>query len=186
MGPSLPAGLSTTQLYDYSSDLSGDRPGGLAMIHRGTTCDTSYAASNATSATVPNQWSIHAWNTNPFASTFHLSGQVTMSLFTTTIGGVAGRGVVCASLVDREVVNGSRQDRALGSSVYELSSWPNSPRRVTFTFDLSQAQDIAARHRLVLVLQARGESDNDLVLLYDHPNYPSLLEVATSTPLAPQ
>jgi prepilin-type N-terminal cleavage/methylation domain-containing protein len=192
MGPSLPAGSSlpvgssSTPLYDYSSDLSEDRPGGLAMIHRGTTCDTSYAASNATSATVPNEWSIHAWNTNPFASTFHLSGQVTMSLFTTTIGGAAGRGVVCASLVDRQVVNGVRQDRALGSFVYDLSSWPTSPRRLTFTFDLSQAQDVAAGHRLVLVLQAKGESDNDPVLLYDHPDYPSLLEVATSTPLAPQ
>jgi prepilin-type N-terminal cleavage/methylation domain-containing protein len=186
MGPSLPDGSSGTPLYDYSSDLTGDRPGGLAVIHRGTICDTSYAASNATSATVPNKWSIHAWSTNPFASTFHLSGQVTMSLFTTTIGGVAGRGVVCASLVDREVVNGARQDRALGSFVYDSSSWPNSSRRLTFTFNLSQAQDVAAGHRLVLVLQARGESDNDLVFLYDHPDYPSLLEVATSTPLAPQ
>jgi prepilin-type N-terminal cleavage/methylation domain-containing protein len=186
MGPSLPDGVDSTPLYDYSSDLSGERPGGLAMMHRGTTCDTAYAASNATSATAPNEWSIHAWSTNPFASTFHLSGQVTMSLFTTTIGAAAGRGVVCASLVDRQSVNGVRQDRALGSFVYDLASWPTSPRRLSFTFDLSQTQDVAAGHRLVLVLQARGESDNDLVLLYDHPLYPSLLEVATSTPLAPQ
>jgi hypothetical protein len=186
MGPSLPGGSSSTPLYDYSSDLSGNRPGGLAMIHRGTTCDTSYAASNAASPTVPGKWSIHAWSTNSFASTFHLDGQVTMSLFTTTIGTAAGRGVVCASLVDRQVVNGARQDRALGSFVYDVSSWPTSPRRLTFTFDLSQAQDVAAGHRLVLALQARGESDNDLALLYDHPLYPSLLEVATSTPLTPQ
>jgi prepilin-type N-terminal cleavage/methylation domain-containing protein len=186
MGPSFPAGPSSTPLYDYSSDLSGDRPGGLAMIHRGTTCDTSYAAANAVSATVPNKWSIHAWSTNPYASTFHLDGQVTMSLFTSTIGGAAGRGVVCASLVDRQLVSGVRQDRALGSFVYDVSSWPTSPSRLTFTFDLSHAQDVAAGHRLVLVLQARGESDNDLVLLYDHPQYASLLEVATSTPLAPQ
>jgi prepilin-type N-terminal cleavage/methylation domain-containing protein len=186
MGPSLPAGSDTTPLYDYSSDLSGVRPGGLAMMHKGTTCDTSYASSNATDTTVPNQWSIHAWSTNPFASTFHMSGQVTMSLFTTTIGGAAGRGVLCASLIDRQVVNGVRQDRALGSFVYNLANWPTSPRRLTFTFDLSQEQDVAAGHRLVLALQARGESDNDLVLLYDHPLYTSLLEVATSTPLAPQ
>ncbi len=186
MGPNLPDGPSDTPLYDYSSDLSGARPGGLAVIHRGTTCDTSYAASAATSATVPGKWSIHAWSTSPFASTFHLSGQVTMSLFTTTIGGAAGRGMVCATLVDRQSVNGARQDRVLGSFVYDTPSWPTSPRRLTFTFDLSQAQDVAAGHRLVLVLQARGESGNDLVLLYDHPLYPSLVEVATTTPLAPQ
>jgi prepilin-type N-terminal cleavage/methylation domain-containing protein len=186
MGPDLPEGSSSTPLYDYSSDLSGSRPGGLGMMHRGTTCDTSYATSDATNAAVPNEWSIHAWSTNPFASTFHLSGQVTMSLYTTTIAAAAGRGVMCASLVDRQVVNGARQDRALGSFAYDLPNWPTSPRRLTFTFDLSQAEDVAAGHRLVLVLQARGESDNDLVLIYDHPLYPSLLEVATSTPLAPQ
>ena len=77
-------------------------------------------------------------------------------------------------------------DRVLGSATYDLGSWPTEMRRVTFTFNLSQAQDIAAGHRLVLVLQAKDASDNDLVLLYDHPLYPSLLEVATSTPLAPQ
>jgi len=186
MGPSLPAGPSATPLYDYSSDLSGSRPGGLAMIHRGSTCDTSYLATNATNPSAPNEWGIHAWNTNPFATAFHLSGQVTLSLFTTTIGGVAGRGVVCASLVDRQVSSGVPQDRLLGSFLYDLASWPTSPRRLTFTFDLSAAQDVAAGHRLALVLQVRGESDNDLVFLYDHPLYPSLVEVATSTPLTPQ
>jgi hypothetical protein len=29
----------------------------------------------------------------------------------------------------------------------------------------------------------RGESDNDVALVYDHPLYASLLEVATTTPL---
>jgi hypothetical protein len=109
-----------------------------------------------------------------------------MSLFTTTIGSAAGRGVICASLVDRQVVNGVRHDRALGSFVFDLSSWPTSPRRMTFTFNLSPEQDVAAGHRLVLALQPKDASDNDLVLLYDHPLYRSLLEVATSTPLAPQ
>lgn len=186
MGPSLPEGLTTGPLYDYSADLSGDRPGGLAMLHRGATCETSYAAEDATTATVPGKWAIHAWATNPFANAFQLSGQVTMSLFTTTIGGAAGRGVVCSTLVDRQTVDGVRQDRVLGSFVHDLSAWPTSPRRLTFTFQLSQAENVAAGHRLVLVVQARGESDNDLVLLYDHPLYPSLLEVATSTPLTPQ
>jgi prepilin-type N-terminal cleavage/methylation domain-containing protein len=186
MGPSLPAGPDTTPLYDYSSDLSGDRPGGLAMIRRGSTCDTSYSATNATDQSAPNEWGIHAWSTTPFATAFHLSGQVTLSLFTTTIGGVAGRGVVCASLVDRQVSSGVPQDRLLGSFLYDLANWPTSPSRLTFTFDLAQAEDVASAHRLVLILQVRGESDHDLVFLYDHPLYPSLVEVATSTPLTPQ
>jgi prepilin-type N-terminal cleavage/methylation domain-containing protein len=186
MGPSLPAGSDVTPLYDYSSDLSGARPGGLAMAHQGSTCDTTYLATNATKVGEPNKWNIHAWSTNPFAGTFHVGGQVTLSLYATTVGGVTGRGVVCASLVDRQVSNGVPQDRLLGSYLYDLSTWPTSPRRLTFTFDLPQAQDVAAAHRLVLVLQVRGESANDIVFLYDHPLYPSLLEVSTSTPLTPQ
>jgi prepilin-type N-terminal cleavage/methylation domain-containing protein len=182
MGPSLPDADSTAPLYDYSSDLSGARPGGLALIHNGETCSTSYPA-GASDPGAPSPWSVHAWNTNPFASTFHLSGQVTLSLFTTTIGGVGGLGLVCASLVDRGGSGGVPEDRTLGSFVYDLANWPDTPRRLTFTFNLADEEDLAAGHRLELVLQARGESDNDLVLLYDHPLYPSLLEVATSTPL---
>ncbi len=34
----------------------------------------------------------------------------------------------------------------------------------------------------MLVLQVRGESANDLAILYDHPDYKSLLELETSTP----
>ena len=56
-------------------------------------------------------------------------------------------------------------------------------RRVTFSFRLAQEEIVPATHRLVFALQLRGESGGDISLLYDHPLYPSLLEVATSTPL---
>ena len=88
MGPRLPTepNDSVPPLFDYSSDLSGDRPGGLAMIHRGTSCETSYPAAGDTGAL--SKWNLHAWSTNPFDSNFHLSGEVTLSLYATTIGGV--------------------------------------------------------------------------------------------------
>jgi hypothetical protein len=56
-------------------------------------------------------------------------------------------------------------------------------RRVTFTFHLPESEDVAAGHRLLLALHAHGASSHDLVFVYDHPLYPSLLEVATTTPL---
>jgi prepilin-type N-terminal cleavage/methylation domain-containing protein len=182
MGPAQRPGTGANPLYDYSSDLTtGARPGGLTMLHQGTTCEASYPASGTTGALT--KWNLHAWNTNPFTSSFHLSGQVTLSFFATTIDNASGTGAVCASLVDRQVVGGVVTDRPLGSEYYETSEWPNTPRRLTFTFDLPQTQDVPAGHRLMVVLQARGESDNDLVFIYDHPLYQSLLEVATSTPL---
>ena len=51
-------------------------------------------------------------------------------------------------------------------------------RRISFTMNLP-AVSIAAGHRLVLVLGVKGSSDNDLYFVYDHPSYPSFLEVAT-------
>jgi prepilin-type N-terminal cleavage/methylation domain-containing protein len=181
MGPAQRTGTGANPLYDYSSDLLGDRPGGLTMLNQGSTCETSYPAGGTTGGLT--KWNLHAWSTNPFTSTFHLSGQVTLAFFATTIGNATGAGAVCASLVDRQVTNGVPTDRLLGSDYYETSEWPSTPRRLTFTFDLPQEEDVAASHRLMLVLQARGESDNDLVFIYDHPLYQSLLEIATTTPL---
>ena len=114
---------------------------------------------------------------------YQLDGQVTVSLFTSALGGVSGSGRLCATLVDRAVSEGMPTDRVLGSAVYDLPSWPTSMRRLTFTFNLPQAEDVPAGNRLVLALHLREESDQDVALLYDHPLHPSLLEVATPTPL---
>jgi hypothetical protein len=182
MGPAQRTGTGANPLYDYSSDLSGSRPGGLTMLHQGSTCEISYPGQIGTTGAL-TKWNLHAWSTNPFASTFHLTGQVTLAFFATTIDNATGTGAICASLVDRQVSNGVPTDRLLGFEYYETSEWPSTPRRLTFTFDLPQEEDVAAGHRLMLVVQARGESDNDLVLIYDHPLYQSLLEIATTTPI---
>jgi hypothetical protein len=183
MGSTAPSGGSDSPLYEYSSDLSGDYPGGLAMRHHGTACQTSYAAADAADPNATGKWSVHAWSTGKLPQLFHLSRLVTLSLFSVTLGGTQGPGRLCATLVDRQVTDGVPSDRTLGSGVYDLSTWPVTVRRLTFSFNLPQAEDIAPDHRLVLVLQLRGESGNDVALVYDHPLYPSLLEVATTTQL---
>ena len=183
MGSTAPAGDGDSPLYEYSSDLSGDYPGGLALRHKGTECRTSYAAADASNPDVAGKWSVHAWSTGKLPQLFHLSSLVTLSLFTTTLGGTPGPGKLCATLLDRQVTNGVPSDTTLGSAVYDLSSWPTTIRRLTFSFNLPQAADVPQDHRLVLVLQLRGESGSDVALVYDHPLYPSLLEVATTTPL---
>jgi prepilin-type N-terminal cleavage/methylation domain-containing protein len=175
MGPTKPPGDSSTPLYTYSSELTGSYPGGLAMKPEGTACRSHYAAGD-------NVWSVHAWNTAKFTSPFTLDGPVTVSIFTTTVAGVAGRGFVCATLLDRTVSAGVPTDTALGSSTYDLAAWPTDVRRISFSFDIPGAT-IATNHRLVLALSVRSESAQDLVFLYDHPTYPSFFEVATTTPL---
>jgi prepilin-type N-terminal cleavage/methylation domain-containing protein len=183
MGVDLPGDpTSPPPLYKLSSDLSGNYDGGLAMTRKGTSCPTTYTEGEATNQSTTNQWSIHAWATNTFASTFSLAGQVTLSLFTSTVGGVPGAGAICATLVDRSIPGGVPVDVNLGSFTYTLGSWPTSVRRISFTLNVSPAS-IPAGHRLILTLGVKSASDNDLYFVYDHPFYPSFLEVATPTPL---
>jgi hypothetical protein len=129
-----------------------------------------------------NKWSVHEWNSAAFASNFGINGQATISLFTSTLGGVSGKGAVCAALLDRYVVSGYPVDKVLGSTTYTLNSWPTSVRRINFTFALTDDTDVVAGHRLVLVLAVMAASDNDLNIVYDHPSYPSFVEIATDTP----
>jgi prepilin-type N-terminal cleavage/methylation domain-containing protein len=181
MGGTAPPGDQTTPLYQYSNDLSGGYDGGLTMLHRGSTCAASYA--DASNVQGLSKWSIHAWSTATFAQQFVLRGLVTVSLFTTTVGGVPAAGRLCATLIDRQTTSGVPSDRVLGTGIYDLSSWPTDVRRLTFSFQLAQEETVPADHRLVMALHLRGESGADISVLYDHPLYPSLLEVATSTPL---
>jgi hypothetical protein len=153
------------------------------MLHRGSTCVSSYAAAEASNDAAVSKWSVHDWSTAKLAEPFRLGGLVTASLFTTTVGGVSAGGRVCVTLIDRVTTDGVPTDRVLGTGVYDLSSWPTDVRRITFSFRLAQEETVPTDHRLVMALQVRGESGADISLLYDHPLYPSLLEVATSTPL---
>jgi prepilin-type N-terminal cleavage/methylation domain-containing protein len=178
MGTDVPPGNSSTPLYTYSSDLSGNYDGGLAMTGVGTSCRSTFSFAT----TNPGMYSVHAWNTPAFTSAFTVQDQATVSIFTTTVGGTAARGVVCATLIDRSVSSGIPTDTVLGSTTYDLSSWPTDVRRISFSFDVNTAT-IAAGHRLLLALNVRSESTSDLVFLYDHPLYASFLEVATTTPL---
>jgi prepilin-type N-terminal cleavage/methylation domain-containing protein len=183
MGRTAPPGDQTTPLYKYSNDLSGGYDGGLTMLHRGLTCAASYTADDSSNAQAVSKWSVHAWSTAKFAQQFTLRGLVTVSLFTTTVGGVPAAGRLCVTLIDRQTTNGVPSDRVLGTGVYDLPTWPTDVRRLTFSFRLAQEENVPADHRLVMALQLRGESGADISVLYDHPLYPSLLEVATSTPL---
>jgi prepilin-type N-terminal cleavage/methylation domain-containing protein len=183
MGETAPPGDSSTPLYRYSSDLTGGYNGGLTMLHRGSTCAASYPASDASNDAAVSKWSVHAWSSAAFAQPFVLGGLVTVSLFTTTVNSVPAAGRVCVTLIDRQTSAGVPIDRALGTDVYDLSTWPPDVRRISFSFRLAQQETVPAGDRLVMALQLRGESGADISVLYDHPLYPSLLEVATSTPL---
>lgn len=183
MGTQPPPGNSSTPLYEYSADLAGDYLGGLAMMRKGNTCRTSYSSSDSSNTAVPNKWAVHAWTTPEFENDFHLSGRATVSVWTQTLGGVSGRGFLCATLIERHESGGVPSDTTIASTTYDVSAWPATPRRLSFTFTVSPQVDIDDGNQLVLVLHLRDESAQDIALLYDHPSYQSLLEVETTSPL---
>jgi hypothetical protein len=183
VAPPNPVEPDVPPLLRYSDDLTGSYPGGLALERGNSTCPTSYPAADAESTNATSKWKVHAWATAPMASAFELTGRVSLSFYTTTVGGAAGRGMVCATVIDRVTSNGVPTDTALGAITYDVASWPTTPRHLSFTFDLPHSATVGAGHRLVLALSVRGESANDLVLLYDHPVYQSFLQTATTTPL---
>ncbi len=183
MGTTAPPGDASTPLYTYSNGLTGTYPGGLAIKARGSTCPTSYHVDDSQNEAVTNMWNLHTWSTNEFASTFNLSGRVVVALHSQTVDAIAGRGLICATLIDRSTSAGIPTDTVIGATTYDNASWPTSPSALTFTWDLPSEANLAADHRLLLVLSVRDESDADLDFLYDHPTYPSYLQVETTTPL---
>jgi prepilin-type N-terminal cleavage/methylation domain-containing protein len=184
MGTQPPPGNSSTPIYEYSADLAGDYLGGLAMMRKGNTCRTSYSSSDSSNTAVPNKWAVHAWTTPEVEKEpFHLSGRATVSVWTQTLGSVSGRGFLCATLIERHESGGVPSDTTIASTTYDVSAWPTTPRRLSFTFNVSPQVDIDKDNQLVLVLHLRAESAQDIALLYDHPSYQSLLEVETTTPI---
>jgi hypothetical protein len=176
-------GSGNPTLHKYSADLTGTYPGGLAMMRNGSTCATSYSYANRANTSVPNKWGVHAWSTNKFDDPFTITGKVTKSIYTQTLGGLAGRGVLCATLIDRHESGGFPSDIVLGSATHDLASWPTTPSPVTFSFTLASQYTVAKDRRLVLVLHLLGQYTRDIAILYDHPEYPSQLAVRTFTPL---
>jgi hypothetical protein len=154
------------------------------MMRKGATCRTNYTPAESGDPAGPNKWSVHAWATRRFDEDFHLAGRATVSIYTTTLGGLPGRGFLCASLLERSETGSLATDTTVASTTYDVSNWPTTTRRLSFTFTVSPQVDIDEDHRLVLVLHFREESAHDIAILYDHPSYPSLLEVETSTPIS--
>ena len=117
----------------------------------------------------PSKWSVHAWSTGAMPQPFQLDGQVTRLDLHVHARRRIGQRAPVRDAARPSVTSGVPTDRVLGSAVYDLGSWPASMRRVTFTFNLAQADVVAAGNRLVLALHLRGESAHDVASLRPPP-----------------
>jgi type II secretory pathway pseudopilin PulG len=166
--PNDPAVPST---FNYSTDLTGGTQG-LRMLAR--------SGCNA-SETNPNK--IHRWETKPLPLAFSILTSAHFNFFTKSTGGT-GTGKICIRLVRRTYVLSLPVDTVIGTRTWQNDAWPsNSDGWTALDLDITTVPTVTLiNDRIVLELFVDSASAISPQFLYDHPNAPSRLEVATSTP----
>lgn len=196
-----PEDESLPRLYDYSNDFylepTPDTDKGL-QIRRDDTSGCYYEPTG----TANPESQVHRWVTDPMPANFKLTGNVTLEFYTRTLNDALYTGGLCVYLFDRHEEAGSEglpkphddllvdADKGVPFWVYIPKGnqyWPrNAWTKVRLTMEIEGIPEkIDKDDRLGLALSvdpAKTQADA-IPIMYDHPNYPSRLEVDTTTPL---
>jgi type II secretory pathway pseudopilin PulG len=204
-----PDDLAVPSVFDYSNDFylepSPNTDKGV-QLKRPTTAGCNYSPSGSNPES-----QIHRWVTDKLASSFNMTGKVTIEFYTRAINDSSYSGKLCVFLFKRHEIGSpfplatdtSLLDSATGNPywTYSQSTWPRlvssdplvwKQVRLTMNFNPAtvvggQAQGtISAGDRLGVALaseRAGTTFDAGIQVLYDHPNDPTRLEVDTTTPI---
>lgn len=176
VAPPTPAeGSPATPMLDYSTELAASipHPGGRVI-----TRDVDCAA--APSATANGRGAM--WVTAPLTQATALTGAGGMTLHTQTAGGVSASVTLCVAIyaMGANIANlVSLPPTRLGVVAYAVAEWPPAPTPLSFSFDFVTGGTIsvASGQRIGVRVWVAASSGADLVLLYDHPEYPSVLQL---------
>jgi prepilin-type N-terminal cleavage/methylation domain-containing protein len=185
-------------LYDYSSDSylepTPDTDKGTQILH-----DDSAGCNFVPKSSVHPEAKVHRWVTDPMPREFKMTGTVTLEFYSRTLNELSYPGTLCAFLYIRSetgtgeatVATDTLLQDEMGKSFWTYSSqgtgsWPRTEwTKLRLTMKLAVAPKIiAAGERLGLALSVdAGTTPADAIpIMYDHPNYPTRLEVDTTTP----
>jgi type II secretory pathway pseudopilin PulG len=191
---------SNPPLYDYSNDgylePTPDTDKGV-QIRRDDTSGCNFPPTG----TAHPESQLHVWVSDKFSSPFKLNGKVTLEFYTRTLNDALYHGTLCVYLFYRheEPVSGGsikvsdsrlKNKSAVGTPAYwtytpqENGFWPrNAWTKVRLTMEFL-ATEIQPNDRLGVALSVDpGNTDADAIpIMYDHPNYPTRIEVDTTTP----
>jgi type II secretory pathway pseudopilin PulG len=184
-------------LYDYASDVEPSlNPGqdkGLQLLRQDSN------GCSFTGGSSP-QYKIHRWVSQPLAQNFQMSGQATLEFYTRTINDVNAQGSICVFVFirketaaacaplpapcDTQLIDLTSPPDAF--FVYSENPWPKGAwtrRRFAMSFS---GTTVATGQRVGIEIAVRrnGTTGDVLEFMYDHPDYPSRLELQTSTPLS--
>ncbi|MBS1886851.1 MAG: type II secretion system protein [Actinobacteria bacterium] len=175
-------------VHEYSNNLYTE-PGLQLVKQEANGCNY-----NPTTGTNPAS-EIHRWVSDPMAERFVLNGRVSVELFTGTTNGASYRAGICMYLFDRHKTSTGYTDTYFlnnsGSTPYWTyvagAPWPSSQwTSVRRTLELKQAGEIPVGDRLGFAVSTEKEATtaaNAISVMYDHPSYPSRIEVDTNTPI---
>jgi type II secretory pathway pseudopilin PulG len=181
-------------LYDYAQDIEptsgGANDRGLQLLRQS-------ANGCAFDGGSTPQYKIHRWVSAPLTQSFALSGQGTLEFNTRTINDVVGQGSICVFLFVRTEATVAGITTATDTRLIDLTNppnaffvftknpWPSGAwSRERFTMNFAPTA-VAPGQRIGLGLAVRrnNTSGDYLQFMYDHPDFPSRLELKTTTPI---
>jgi len=189
-------------LYDYSSDSylepTPDTDKGVQILH-----DDSAGCNYVPKSSVHPEAKVHRWVTDPMPREFKMSGTVTLEFYSRTLNEASYPGTVCAFLFLRKET-GSGESTVATDTLLEnketkklfwtyssqgTGSWPRTEwtrLRLNMNIAGTLPRPILTGERLGVALSVdAGTTPADAIpVMYDHPNYPTRLEVDTTTPFA--
>lgn len=189
---------SNPPLYDYANDFylepTPDTDRGVQIRPD----DTPGCHYDPTGASSPES-QIHRWVTDPMASDFKMSEKVTLEFYTRSFNGSQHTGTLCVYLFKRHetgsppVATDTRlTDKEGGADHWTYKPggtgfWPQGAwTRERLTMAFNGPYTIPAGDRLGVALsvdRANTPAESAIPVMYDHPTYPTRIEVDTTTPI---
>jgi uncharacterized membrane protein YgcG len=181
-------------LYNYSNDgylETNPDTGKGVQIKRDDTSGCHFVPTG----TVHPEAQVHRWVTDPFAANFAMSGKVTLEFYTRTLNDALYHGTLCVYLFKRHKINESNEENVyLVNKATGLTYWTYTPQgngfwprsawtKVRLSMEFTPTE-ILAKDRLGVALSVDpGNTDAEAIpIMYDHPNFPTRIEVNTTTP----
>jgi prepilin-type N-terminal cleavage/methylation domain-containing protein len=196
-----PADETNPLLYDYSSDSylepTPDTDKGVQILH-----DDSAGCNYVPKSSVHPEAKVHRWVTDLMPRDFKMSGTVTLEFYSRTLNEASYPGTVCAFLFVRSEEGSGESTKATDTllensevtgrlywtySSQGTGSWPRTEwtkLRLKMNIAGTMPKTILKDQRLGVALSVdAGTTPADAIpVMYDHPNYPTRLEVDTTTP----
>jgi type II secretory pathway pseudopilin PulG len=180
--------------FDYSDDLylepTPDTDKGLQIRH-----DDSEGCNYDPTGTSTPQSQVHRWVSDPMSKAFVMNGDVTLEFYTRTLNDAIYTGRLCIYLFERSKGAGGKENDEFFTDpngvpywIYEpgdgVGFWPrNMWTKIRRQMEIADAPEVinpGNRLGVALSVDLSNTTGDALAIMYDHPNYPTRLEVETT------